>query len=485
MTRSAPLVAVAALALAAAPAPGQGIRGEVTVRGGTLELRGLERDSLPESEVPGDGLARTLEDGTVVTCIPDLFCRWFPSGEVRDVSIVTQDLSFAAWPGIEGLAAHVHVRGRYGTDELWPRAEREIDVLFAYASWDRSDLRVRAGRQVRSNGLGWYNFDGAAVLWRGFDPVRLEAYGGWGLAPNLNVPRTGSLLEDATDFPPGERGLIVGVEASARAGRRASGAITWQREIREDRAGLYSERVALDGRATVWRLTVDGSLDYDLGWEEWNEILLRVHAALPRGVDLTVQGRRYTPFFELWTIWGAFSPVGYDEARVSAGWSIPRTGVRVEGGGAWRDYEEADAGARFVGLEEDGWRGFGRALWSGADGWFAELSYRADKGSGAARYGGDAALGRDFGEGRYMALRGTSSQSFSEFRLGEQVTAGGGIDGAWTMGEWTVSGNAALYSITYGDRPRVFDWTQRRMSLGVSYRFGTEPIAAGGGRGAY
>lgn len=483
MRSRSPLLALVGLALAG-PASGQGIRGEVTLRGATLELRGLDRDSLPEAEVPGEGLSRTLEDGTVVTCIPEQFCRWYPSGDVQEVSVVTQDLSFAAWSGIEGLAAHVHIRGRYGTDEAWPRANQEVDVLYAYANWDRADYRIRAGRQVRTNGLGWYNFDGAAVLWRGFDPVRLEAYGGWSLAPNLDVPRTGSPLEDATDFPPGDRGLLVGIEASARAGRLASGTITYQREIREDRAGLYSERVALDGRASAGRFTLDASFDYDFGWEEWNEVLLRAHAALPRGIDVTLQGRRYTPFFELWTIWGAFTPVGYDEARLTAGWSLPGPGVRLEGGAAWRDYEPADAGARFVGLDEDGWRGFGRARWSGLDGWFADVSYRADRGSGAARYGGDVALGREFGAGRYLAARATSSQSFSEFRLGEQVTAGGGLDGAWTVGDWTVSGSAAVYALSYTDRPRVSDWTQHRASLGVSYRFGTEPTAMDA-RGAY
>jgi hypothetical protein len=471
------LLTAAGVGLLPAPSLAQGIRGEVTVRAGALELRGLERDSLPEPAVPGEGLSRTLDDGTVVTCIPDEFCRWYPSGDARDVPIVTQDVSFAAWPGIEGVSGHVHVRGRYGTEGLWPRSDQELTVLYAYAGWDRNDFRVRAGRQVRSNGLGWFNFDGAAVMWRGVDPVRLEVYGGWSLAPNLDVPRTGSLLEDAVDFPPGERGLLVGVEVSARAGRRAAGTLTYQREIREDRAGLYGERVALDGRATEGRLTLDASLDYDLGWKEFNEVLLRGTAALPRGVDVTVQARRYTPYFELWTIWGAFSPVGYDEARLSAGWSIPETGFRLEGGGAWREYEEADAGAEFVGLDEDGWSGIGRARWSGLGGWFGDVSYRADRGSGAARYGGDVAVGREFGGGRYLALRGTSSQSFSEFRLGEQVTAGGGVDGAWTLGDWTVSGSLALYSLTYQDRPSVTDWTQRRAQLGVSYRFGTEPVA--------
>jgi hypothetical protein len=84
-------------------------------------------------------------------------------------------------------------------------------------------------------------------------------------------------------------------------------------------------------------------------------------------------------------------------------------------------------------------------------------------------------VGRDFGPGRYVALRGTSSQNFSEFRLGEQVTAGGGIDAAWRLGDVTLTGGWAIYSLSYKERPRVSDWDQQRGRVGISYHFGTEP----------
>jgi hypothetical protein len=186
------------------------------------------------------------------------------------------------------------------------------------------------------------------------------------------------------------------------------------------------------------------------------------------------QWRRYSPYFELWTIWGAFSPVGYDEARGWLAWSVPGGQVRLEAGGAYRTYEDTDAGAQFVDLEDDGWRAFGRARWN-REGWFADGSYRAEEGSGAARYGGDLAVGREFGPGRYVSLRGTSSQNFSEFRLGEQVTAGGGIDAAWRVGDVSLTGGWAVYSLSYHDQPRVSDWTQQRGRLGIAYHFGTEP----------
>lgn len=472
-----------ALALLAGPArlAAQGYTAEVSVQGRVVELRGLVRDSLPEGQVPGDGLQRTLADGTVVFCIPDEFCRWYPSGDEETVSLVTEDVRVSTWTGIRGLAAHVHVRGRYGSDEFWPRSEQEVEAVYAYLSYEREPFRVRAGRQHRVNGLGYYNFDGGALLWRGYDPVRVEIYGGWSLARNLNAPRTGSLLEDADEFAPDDRGYLLGADVRGDWGRRVSGAITYQREIRTDRLALYTERVGGDVGVRLGDVIVDLAADYDLGWEEFNEASVRVATPLPRGFELMGQARRYIPHFELWTIWGAFSPVGFDEGRVWVAWNAPRADLRLEAGGAYREYEETDAGAEFVRLENSGWRAFGRASY-GRGGWFANGSYRAEEGSGAARYGGDLSLGYEFDPGTWIALRGTSSQSFSEFRLGEQVTAGGGIDGSLRLGEVRIVGGWAVYDVTYEDRPAVDDWRQVRGHFGVSYRFGTEPARGAGGR---
>ena len=219
----APFIASVALILAPGEAGAQGYSADVSVNAGNFELRRTTRDSLPESLVAGEGERRELEDGTVVTCIPEEFCRWFPSGEVETVSLVTEDLRAAFWPGIEGLAAQVHVRARYGSDDFWPRSDQELEALYAFVSYEDEDYRVRAGRQQRTNGLGYYNFDGASFLWRGFDRVRIDLYGGWSLARNLNAPRTGSLLENADEFAPDDRGLIVGIDVQGRIGSRATG----------------------------------------------------------------------------------------------------------------------------------------------------------------------------------------------------------------------------------------------------------------------
>ena len=410
----------------------------------------------------------------MVTCIPGEFCRWFPSGDVESVTLLTEDLRIAYWPGIEGLAAQAHVRARYGTDDLWPRSEQEIEALYAFVSYEDTDYRVRAGRQQRTNGLGYYNFDGASFLWRGFDPVRIDVYGGWSLARNLNAPRNGSLLEDADEFAPDDQGWILGFDVQGPDRELCDGRVHVPARDPARQAGAVHRARRRRRRHPVSRVSVDLAVDYDLAFEEFNEASARVSVPVVAGVEAMAQLRRYTPYFELWTIWGAFSPVGFDEARGWLAWSSSGGEVRLEGGGAYRTYEDTDAGAQFVDLEDDGWRAFGRASWN-REGWFADGSYRAEEGSGAARYGGDLSVGRDFGPGRYVSLHLTSSQNFSEFRLGEQVTAGGGIDAAWRLGDVTLTGGWAIYSLNYDGQPRVSDWDQQRGRVGVSYHFGTEP----------
>ena len=202
---------------------------------------------------------------------------------------------------------------------------------------------------------------------------------------------------------------------------------------------------------------------------------------LPSAVELSAEARRYSPFFELWTIWGAFSPTGFSEGRVTAAWRIPRWGVRVHGGALYRAYEETNTEADFPTIEEDAWRAFGGARWD-RQVWFVDGRVLADRGAGAAHYGGDLLIGRRFGPGSYLAVRGISSQSFSEFRLGEQSTTGWSGEGALQLGELTLTGSWGLYEVDFQGQPRLSDWTQQRGHLGVTWRFGTEPVTSTEGR---
>lgn len=471
-----------AMALAAAlaglvvgvPLAGQGYRGEVRIGTGYLEARPLVRDSLPASEVEGTGLRRRLADGTVVTCTEGDYCRWYGAGGVESLFVTTQDLMATAWTRVQGLSGRVHVRGRYGSDDFWPQSTQEFEVVSAYVDYDRSDYRARLGRVFRTDGLGFYNFDGGSFLWRGFQPLWIEVYGGWSLPRGLNVPRSGQLLSRADPLAPDDRGFILGAEAGGRLGRSLSGRLSYQREIRTDRLALYSERFSLDARAFFDRTVLDLSAEYDWTYEQWNELRLRGSTPLPAGFEVVAEARHQSPFFELWTIWGAFSPVGFNEGRVSLAWTQPSIGLRVEGGGAYRNYEEANAGPASSTLRDDGWRGFVNASWQ-RSGWFASGGYRAEAGFGAARFGGDLRAGRYFGSRAHLSLRGSMTQTFGEFRLNEQLVSGLGVDGGIEIGAFSFDGGAALYRIGLQERPQEGDWTQVRLYSSLGYRFGMEP----------
>lgn len=478
--KAAPAFASVALLASAAALGAQGYRADVSVHGALLELRPMLRDSLPEADVAGEGRRRRLPDGTVVTCVPDEFCRWYASSAPTSVTVTTQDVRVAAWGGIPGLSAHAHVRGRYGTDDVWPLASQEVEAVDAYLNYDPGEYRLRAGRQHRTDGLGYYNFDGIAALWRGFEPVRVEAFGGWSLGRGLNAPRTGDLLRETDEFAPDRRALTLGAEVGARWGRRLAGALTYRREVTTDLEALIGERLALDVRGSAGRLTADLSAEYDVAFEEVNEARLRLSAPVGRGVRVSVEGRHYTPFFELWTIWGAFSPVGFNEASGSASWRDPAAGLLLELGGAYRAYGETDAGADFAPVEEDGWRAFGNAEWRRGT-WSAAAGYRAEIGFGAARMGGDVRVGRRLTDGASLALRGTSTLTVDELRLGGHRLDGGGLDGVLRLGEVDLTGSVGLYRISFVDRPTMSDWTQARGHIGIRYRFGTDLGTTGGG----
>ena len=89
--------------------------------------------------------------------------------------------------------------------------------------------------------------------------------------------------------------------------------------------------------------------------------------------------------------------------------------------------------------------------------------------------GGDVSVGHRFSGSTWAALRGTSTRSFGEYRLGDQRLSGVSLVGSAAVRELSVTGSAGFYRLSYTDRPAIGDWTQFRMFLGVGYHLGTEP----------
>lgn len=457
----------------APPVSAQGVRGELSATASYLEYRTVVRETIPESLVPGDGITRVLDDGTVVTCVPGGDCYYYRAGDVSGVSPLTQDLRLTAWPGYRGVSGHVHLRGRYGSDALWPRSSQRFEALSAYVDFQRRAYRVRAGRQPRMSGLGLYRFDGASVLWRGWKGLRVEAFAGRSLGGSLDQYRTGSLLADADRFAPDTGSILWGIEGKARLGRRLSGSLLYQRELRTDRMDMYTERVAFDGRWTGRPLTADLSLRYDVAFGQFNEARLRLQRPVSRTVVVAGDLRHYHPFFEYWTIWGAFSPVGYNEGRLSAFWRV-RPGLRLTAGASYRDYEDTGVSSDIAPIEGDGWRTHVGASWNRKP-WTASGTYSLYTGYGAFRSAVDAVVGRDFGPRIHLGVFGTGTQQFAEFRFGDGRTLGGGVQGRARVRNASVDVSLGLYRQSYDNRPGFDDYNQFRGRIGVTMEFGSEP----------
>jgi hypothetical protein len=282
---------------------------------------------------------------------------------------------------------------------------------------------------------------------------------------------------------------VLGTQLRYRPTARTSLGGVYQREIRTDRGGLYSERVGLDAFWRPGRGHVAGDLELDLATGDLNEARLRGQFPLPAGLTGQADVRRHIPFFELWTIWGAFSPRGFDEANVGLAWDAPLQGLSLQTRAGVRSYHPTPgAGVAGVPMREDGWRVEADGFWrpGGAARWTAYGRYGLEIGFGAARSEGDAGVRLQLGERGFVGANGSVFQMVREFRLDDGTVAGGGVDGGVRLTEnLRLVGNVFAYRHRT-DQQHTVDWTQVRGSLRADWTVGRDPGMANGwnGRGA-
>lgn len=473
---------VIAVALAS-PGGAQGVRITGTTITRYVEIRPLVRDSVPLDSTRGTGVVReAVTRGVAVQCAPgELHCRYLRSadGSASTMSLI-QDIEASAWGFGAGIRAYAHLRGRASNDaggDLWPQADDPMDVLDAYLEVDRGRLRGRAGRQWRTSGLGYYNFDGLSLLVRPIERLTVDAYGGWSLVRGLNESHTSGAIAAVEGIPPDDRALLFGVEVRGRPTTALSLAGTYQREFRSDQTAFYSDRVSADAELRVGRAaSVSASLEADLATAELNEALLRGRVPLPRRITLIAEARRHLPFFELWTIWGAFSPIGYTEANGTLSWSNAPSRLTLQARGGWRRYDENDAGLAFLPLERTGWRMGADGTWRAADQWTVFAATHAELGFGAARSDVDAGVRWEPSPRLFVGARVAGFQSAYELRVGEGRVFALGLDGGVRLGaETRIVGDVTMYRHGYSDGAPSTDWSQTRASLRIEWTIGRDP----------
>jgi hypothetical protein len=454
------------------------VRGATTVR--FVELRPYVDDSVPLSATtPGAVDYRQLPDGRVVRCVEgDAYCRFKRGGDVANTMPVLQDIQISAWGLGRGISMHsdMRLRGAFGEQPyLWPRANDNFDLLTAYLQWDRSRFTVRAGRQYAISGLGVYNFDGASVVVRPSKKLSVEAFGGWSLAQGLNESLTTSEIAAVDELPPDRNAYLVGAQVRVNPSDNTTLQALYQREVRDNRSALYSERVALDGSWRFAGAALEGAYTQDLAANVVNELRVRLRSPTVRQATLSVEARRFRPFFPLWTIWGAFAPVGFDEARMQASWNNRAQTLTLDVHGAKRKWEDTDAGLDFQPLRSEGWRIGGGFAWRAATTVFTSASYSADVGFGAARSEADAAVHWEHGR-LLMGVMASVFQSIYEFRIGTGRVFGFGGDIGWNISpDLRLVSDAMLYQQQAKNGAPSGDWNQRRASMRLEWTIGSDP----------
>jgi hypothetical protein len=281
------------------------------------------------------------------------------------------------------------------------------------------------------------------------------------------------VLNPLDEFRPRDRQIVAGAEA-AWLYRDVDVRAEYRREIDPEDDYFVSERAAISMAANVRLVRLNAGLDYNIvegriGNADITATYLRSRYSLSAGA------RRYRPYFSLWTLWGAFSPVPYNAMNVSAQLR-PTKWLTVNGRGETYKYEDAEVSTALVPhLEDSGWRGRLGATAMMNSRWTFDGSYGVEHGPGASARSFDASV--SFTPSETIALdayAGTLSRPL-ELRYYDATSR-------WIGGraQWQRSDQLRLWSdlaIVGDDRNRPdageTSLSQVRARAGVSLTFGS------------
>jgi hypothetical protein len=465
------------LCLAAAAAPAQGYRVRLDSRVQGVSWRGLTSGTIPRAdaiEQPNGGFL--TPDGHAAFC-GEITCTFFAPGPVlRGIPWVTQaDISI--WGvGVAGLSLRANARWAtdLGDNATWPGTEPDLQLVEGYLEYARAGLTARAGRQFLSSRLGAYGLDGARAALRDVSRgVELVGYLGWGLARGSVLPVTDPALNPLNDFQPRDRQIVVGLEAGLTRGPLDARA-EYRREVDPAVDYFVSERAAASlALRPVRHLTVVAGGEYDLAFGAVGTAEASA-TWIDRRYTLNAGARRYRPFFDLWTIWGAFSPVPHHTIHAS-GSVTPLNSLTLRARGERYWFEDAEVFTPGVSVEDRGWRFESGATWSPAAQWVLDGSYQAEFGPGASSRGFTGRLTWLATPQLNVSAHGARLQRPLELRFNDAELTTLGVDAEYRPNSrWRIGVQATRYDETR-DRPdaAAIDWDQLRLSGRISLLFGT------------
>ncbi|HYV97030.1 MAG TPA: hypothetical protein VE967_06225 [Gemmatimonadaceae bacterium] len=438
MTRALRVAAVLLLPVAAQHAAAQSVRGRVDASAQAVSFRGLKPDSAERDSVvttPSGGFESP--EGFAVRCGAGAFCAFLRPGPVRRALPLTATASAVAWGlGVEGLSLHASARliADISGSDVWPGASPFAQLLEGFAeytrSYERGTLRARGGRQLLTSRLEPMGFDGAwANVRLASIPVEGTLYAGWGLGQASALPVSSPALNPLDEWRPRQRQWVVGGDASW-SNEIVDVRGEYRREIDPEDHNFVSERAAVSAVARLPYVRVNASFDYNIAEGRFGSADLTGTYAVPRySASMTV--RRYRPYFSLWTLWGAFSPAGYDAINASGRYELnAELAFRARVERYW--YDNADVSTQLVtGLKDRGWRSSASVTATVNPRWTLDGTAGYDAGPGAS--GSTLEASADYAKSATLTVGGDAGviQRPLELRFYDATSRWIGVHASW------------------------------------------------------
>ena len=392
------MVAAGAVLLGFAPAAARAQGYTLRLDGGIqgVSFRGYSADSIAAGSVvtgPNGGLE--TPNGYAVSCTSGApYCHFWVPGPIRSTSPAVAQAALTMWGlGLTGLRVQLNT---YATTDFnsaasWPGTSPNLQLIEGYLEYAAPAWTALAGRKIVTGRLGTYGFDGGQLTGRlPSVGLQLSGYLGVGLAQGANLPITSGQLDPQEEYRPAQSPLVAGLLGSW-VSPHAEITAEYRREVDQTTDYFASERVAASATLRpfgAW--SVVGGAIYDMATGLWGSADAAVRYTTPK-IGVVGGYRRYAPFFELWTVWGAFNAVPYNALYGSLSvQATPRLQVRLRGESY--QFEDADVEAPLVNIVDAGWRASGGATYRISTAWQAQAGYHQEFGPGASSSGWDGSV---------------------------------------------------------------------------------------------
>ncbi|MEQ1691567.1 MAG: hypothetical protein ABMA00_09795, partial [Gemmatimonas sp.] len=344
-----------------------------------------------------------------------------------------------------------------------------------YLEYQKPTIVARAGRQLVTSRLEPIGFDGGLLKLRlGRAALELTGYGGRGLAQASALTATSPALNPLDEWRPRKPQIVTGADA-AWGHRTIDVRAEYRREIDPEDHYFVSERAAVSLGARVANVRAVGGADYNLAEGHLGNADVAFTYVRPN-YSVTTGARRYRPYFSLWTLWGAFSPVPYNAVNASAQ-VRPLKWLSLEGRAERYRYEPAEISTALVPLLQDrGWRASTGAAVTMNPHWKLDGTYSVERGPGASGRFADGAMTYTPNATYSLSVYGGTMARPLELRFYDATSR-------WIGGraEWQTSAPQRLWvdvAFVTDDRTRpdagASSLSQVRVRAGLSLAFGSK-----------